>query len=993
MTEERVQRRLAAILAADVVGYSRLMGEDEMGTLNALNLHRAELIHPTVAEHRGRIVKLMGDGALVEFPSVVDAVECAVAVQRGMAERNSDIPDSKRITFRIGINLGDIIIEGDDIYGDGVNVAARLEGEADPGGICISGDAYRQVNGKIDLAFEDLGERALKNIVEPVRAYRWLSKTGATQAETTTAPPPPSDKPTIAVLSFDNLSNDPEQEYFSDGLVEDLITDISKVSGLFIIARNSSFAFKGQAIGAKEIAEKLGVKYVVEGSVRKMGSRLRINAQLIDAATDGHLWAERYDGDLENIFEFQDDIRDQIVAALQVSLTPAEKSETQRHLTDSVEAYELFLRARTEFVKFTPESIAESIRLYQQATDVDPNFAAAYANLSTVLQTSWSMVLPGCEGALERAFESAQRAVEIDPQLSLAHTRLGWVQCFMRQHDAAIASFDRALELSPNDAEAYAYLSHVYNYLGEPERAIELVKTAFRFDPMLPPNVAFHWGEACFQARRYDEALEKLHECLDKAPGFYNARLFLAAALSEMGREEEAVSELQIVRDQIPDEIIRTNVQQQPYRSEEAHARMINGVREAGLPDEILASKADAPLPLPDKPSIAVLPFNNMSNDPEQEYFADGMTEDLITDLSQISGLFVIARNSSFAFKGQSVDIKDVGEKLGVRFVLEGSVRKAGDKIRINAQLIDAGTGGHIWAQRYDGNYEDIFALQDEITAKIVSALEVNLTRQDSDRARHRATVNIDAYDLFLRGRTKFYAMTPAAFIEAGDLFQQAVELDPEFADPYIYLSFLQMVSYIFIIPGFEDGLNTGQTLAEKAVALDDQSGMARTQLGWIQLWLGEHDLGLANLERGVELDPTNAETYAYLAESLNYAGDPERAVDMTRKAQEYDPVLPPNCQFHLGHSYYLLGKFNEAAEVISGALKMAPEFLPGHIILAAAYAELGQIDLAGREIEIVGDLAPNCTVVEVGRLFPHRPPEVKARLLEALGKAGMRQS
>jgi tetratricopeptide (TPR) repeat protein len=354
--------------------------------------------------------------------------------------------------------------------------------------------------------------------------------------------------------------------------------------------------------------------------------------------------------------------------------------------------------------------------------------------------------------------------------------------------------------------------------------------------------------------------------------------------------------------------------------------------------------------------------------------------------------MFVIARNSSFAFKGQSVGIKSVARKLGVRFVLEGSVRKAGDKIRINAQLIDAGSGGHLWAQRYDGNYEDIFALQDEITAKIVSALEVNLTRQDSDRARHRPTVNIDAYDLFLRGRTKFYAMNPEAFMEAGDLFRQAVDLDPEFADLYIYLSFLQLISYLFIIPGFEDGLNTGQTLAEKAVALNDRLGMARTQLGWMQIWLGEHDLGLTNLERGVELDPTNAEGYAYLAEGLNYAGNPERAVEMTRKAQEYDPVLPPNCQFHLGHSYYLLGKFDEAAEVISGALKMAPEFLPGHIILASVYSELGQIDLAGREIEIVGDLAPNYTVAEVDRIFVHRPAAVKARLLETLGNAGMRQ-
>jgi adenylate cyclase len=585
MAEERVQRRLAAILIADVVGYSRLMEADEEGTRARHRSLHAEVIDPNVAADGGRVVKTSGDGTLVEFPSAVDAVRNAVRTQAAIRRHNRDIPEDRRIVYRVGINVGDIIVEGDDIFGDGVNVASRLEGLCAPGEVYISGNVYDHVKDKLPVDFEDLGEQTVKNISNPVRMYRvYDANTGGKPAalvESVSLPPP--DKPSIAVLPFDNLSNDPEQEYFSDGLVEDLITDISKISGLFVIARNSSFAFKGQAVDVKEIADKLGVKHVVEGSVRKMGSRLRISAQLIDAANGGHIWAERYDGDLENIFEFQDDIRDQIVAALQVSLTPAEQTEAQRHLTDSVEAYELFLRARTEFFKFTSDSIAESVRLYEQAIEVDPNFAAAYANLSIVLQTSWSFILPGCENALEQALERAQKAVEIDPQLGLAHTRLGWVQCFMRQHDASIASFERALEMSPNDAEAYAYLSHVYNYLGEPERAIELVKTAFRFDPMLPPNVAFHWGEACFQAKQYDEAIEKLHECLDKAPDFFNGRLILAAALSEMGRKEEAADELAIVRSQLPDENIRKMIRQLPYRSEDAHARLIDGVQRAGM--------------------------------------------------------------------------------------------------------------------------------------------------------------------------------------------------------------------------------------------------------------------------------------------------------------------------------------------------------------------------------------------------------------------------
>ncbi|MCZ6591554.1 MAG: adenylate/guanylate cyclase domain-containing protein, partial [Alphaproteobacteria bacterium] len=318
MAEERVQRRLAAILAADVVGYSRLMGEDETGTLNALKMHRAEFVHPTVAEYRGRIVKLMGDGALVEFPSVVDAVECAVVVQRGMEERNAAIPDSRRITYRIGINLGDVIIDGDDIYGDGVNVAARLEGEADPGGICISGDAYRQVLGKIDFAFEDLGERTLKNIAEPVRIYQWsVGKSAAVGKTQPNQNPPLPDKPSIAVLPFENMSGDPEQEYFSDGITEDIITALSKFRWFFVIARNSTFVYKGQAIDIKQVGSELGVRYVLEGSVRKAGNRVRITAQLIEAETGNHLWAERYDRNLEDIFELQDEITDTISAAVE----------------------------------------------------------------------------------------------------------------------------------------------------------------------------------------------------------------------------------------------------------------------------------------------------------------------------------------------------------------------------------------------------------------------------------------------------------------------------------------------------------------------------------------------------------------------------------------------------------------------------------------------------------------------------------------------------
>ena len=586
MAEERAQRRLAAILAADVVGYSRLMGEDESGTLNALNLHRAELIHPTVAGYRGRIVKLMGDGALVEFPSDVDAVECAVAVQRGMEERNADIPDGKRITFRIGINLGDIIIEGDDIYGDGVNVAARLEAEAESGGICISGDAYRQVLGKIDLAFEDLGERTLKNIAEPIRAYGWHGGTAAAQTENATVPTPQhSDKPSIAVLPFDNMSNDPEQEYFSDGLVEDLTTDISKISGLFVIARNSSFAFKGQAIDIKEIAQKLGVKHVVEGSVRKMGSRLRINAQLIDAATGGHIWAERYDGDVENIFEFQDDIRDQIVSALQVNLTPTDKALAVRKPTDSAEAYDLFLKGRASYYRYTPDNMLEAKNYFEKAIEVDPNYAVAYSYLSYALLSGWAFLFPGFDDVFDRAKELAEKGVALDGMSPLTNMRLGWLQVWTGLHDQAEVNFEKAVELAPDNAEILATYAQVLNWCGQPERSLQMMDKVFSIDTFAPPSWEFHVGSSYFLMGQYDKALNRLKLAVERAPSFIPAYEILTCLYVELGQLEEARDAVKTILDISPKFTISHAAAVMCHKSEEHRHRFVDGFREAGLPE------------------------------------------------------------------------------------------------------------------------------------------------------------------------------------------------------------------------------------------------------------------------------------------------------------------------------------------------------------------------------------------------------------------------
>ena len=587
MAEERVQRRLAAILAADMVGYSRLMEADETGTITRQKAHRAELIDPEIATHGGRIVKTTGDGMLVEFPSVVDATECAVAIQRAIAEREAEIGAERRIQYRIGINLGDIVIDGDDILGDGVNIAARLEGLAEPGGVCLSDMVHQSVVGKLDVAFEDLGEQQVKNIAKPVRVYSVLLGPGADampQSRTADALPA-RDKPSIAVLPFDNMSGDPEQEYFSDGMSEDLITDISNISGLFVIARNSSFAFKGQAIDVKEVAAKLGVKHILEGSVRKMGTKLRINAQLIDAATGGHIWAQRFDGDMEDIFEFQDAIREQIVSALQVSLTPTDKKLTERKPTDSAAAYDLFLKGRASYHRYTPEDLNEAINCLEEAIEIDPNFADAYGYLSYCHIWGWAVMLPGFDDPLERANELAEKGVALDGASAIALSRLSWIQIFLRRHDQAIANLEKAIALAPNNADVNATFGQVLNYCGNPERALKMMEKAFSIEMFVPPNWEYQVGCSHLLLRRYDEALVRFNRAIERAPKFAPAYLHLAWACVELDRLDDANDAIKAVLEIVPQYTLIEVARIFPYRIDEDRNRYLDNLRKAGLPE------------------------------------------------------------------------------------------------------------------------------------------------------------------------------------------------------------------------------------------------------------------------------------------------------------------------------------------------------------------------------------------------------------------------
>jgi adenylate cyclase len=590
MAEERVNRKLAAILAADVVGYSRLMAADEAGTLNALKRHRETVFDPAVAGHNGRIVKLIGDGTIVEFASVVDAVNCALSIQRSAALPPDQNGAPSVIVLRIGINLGDVIIEADDIYGDGVNIAARLEPVSEPGGICISSIVNESIGNRVDVRFQDGGEVSVKNIDRPIRIWRWHPGMAATAAGPT---PKPAAKPepkaataSIAILPFTNMSGDPEQEYFSDGISEDIITDLSKIAGLTVIARNSSFTYKGRAVDVRDVGRELGVASVLEGSIRRAGQRVRITAQLIDAANGAHLWADRYDRDLTDIFEVQDDVTHRIVDALKVTLSPAEKAQRSEPKAADMEAYEVALRAREVLLGPTKnrETFDQARKLFFRALELDPDMAKAYAGLAFTYmfdyQNRWS---DNPDASLERAKEYAERAIEKDPKEALAHAVAAVAATFGRDIDRARQEIEIALSLNPNMAMAYNIQGGTCIYLGQPEEAIPLIERAMRLDPATNQQFLHFLGMANLLAGRYETAAAALRERIRLVPNTDFSRSLLASALGYLGETEEARRVWQELKEINPKYSFEEHLGRLPFKNHADGQRMAEGLKLAGL--------------------------------------------------------------------------------------------------------------------------------------------------------------------------------------------------------------------------------------------------------------------------------------------------------------------------------------------------------------------------------------------------------------------------
>ena len=1039
-----MERRLAAIMATDVVGYSRLIRADEEGTITALKALRANLIDPKIAEHHGRIVKLMGDGMLAEFASVVDAVRAAVETQAAVTEHNAGLPENKRIEFRVGINLGDVVIDGDDIQGDGVNVAARLEGLAEAGSICISGSVYDQVRDRLDLAFEDMGEQEVKNIARPVRAYRvlpegvagsepepatrrgmsatqmivsaavvvlvvaglvlgfwqpWKPDVAPASLEQMVFPLPK--KPSVAVLPFDNLTGDPDQDYVADGMTETIISTLSRIPDLFVIARNSSFTYKGKAVKVQQVAEELGVRYVLEGSVQRAGEEVRITVQLIDALKGHHLWSETYDRQSEDLFDLQDDIALNTTIALQVKLTTGEEARMLSRTTSNVRAWTLYQQALSNFFKFSAEGNRAARKSAEMALAEDLEFADAIIIVGfTHLVDARSGYSQAPKDSLNLAIEYAEKARSLADDAPNLYNLMQSIYRYQREFDKAVVAGEKAIELSPNSAISLLATAMTTNLAGQFDRSIELAQMAIRQSPHHRSTGLIWLSRSLWFEREYSKAIDAATEGLDRAESPIIAAthlLNLAIAFVETGEMDRARQAVSGALQKVPQLNLSFLKSGFGYKKESDWQRFASALRSAGLPER-------SPLALPDKPSIAVLPFTNMSGDPEQEYFADGMSEDLITDLSKISGLFVIARNSSFAYKGKTVDVKQVSRELGVRYVLEGSVRRAGDQVRINAQLIDATTGGHLWADRYDGSMSDVFALQDKVAGSIVTALALNLTA--GENAKPKGTDNAAAYDAFLKGWEHYRLDTPEQYAKALRFFGEATELDPGYDRAWAAMASIYWKAYR---QDWAAVLATGSTEARsKAFKLIAKASEKPTLLAYqvasqMAVWRGKFDEAIEAAEQALALDPNDADSQVVLAEALIYGGEPERAQVLIESARRHDPHSEARYAYFQGLAEFGRDQFEAAATSFRRTLELNPvlwnpegrlgnTYCQPCVVLIAAYGHLGKIDDAQVLIEKIKKEWAGFSIASEYFLWPYKTDTDMKRFTDGLLKAGVEE-
>jgi len=734
----------------------------------------------------------------------------------------------------------------------------------------------------------------------------------------------------------------------------------------------------------------LGVQYVLEGSAQKVGDKVRITAQLIDATTGHHIWAERYDRDLKDMFALQDEITLKIVTALQVKLTEGEQARMWEKETRNLEAYEKLMQSYKYALLETKEGNARARQLAKEALALDPKYRCAYRMLG------WTTVIDVLRGwskspkqSLVQAEKFLNQALAIDESDGHTRAHLCGLYTFTGRYEKAIAEGERAIALAPNDSRAYCSYAESLNAAGRSQEAISAVNKAIRLDPIPRYFCSQLLGSAYRSVGQYEKAITALRKAVKLAPNppaSFWARLNLAASYSSLGREEEARAEVAEILKIAPKSSLEYMATKSTYYKNRADLeRLIAALRKAGLPEK-------PPLPLPDKPSIAVLPFANISGDPKEDYLSDGITEQIITALSKTPKLFVIARNSVFTYKGKPVKVQQVSKDLGVRYVLEGSVQKSRDRIRITAQLIDAKTGNHLWAEKFDRDLKDIFALQDEITMKIITALQVKLTEGEQARLHGKGTDNLEAYLKFLQGRGYLLDVNKESNVLARQMIDEAIALDPQYPAAYIMLARIHLVDTLL---GWSNSprqsMARATELAQKAIALDDSFPSAHDLLGWLYTMKRQHEKGIAEAERELALNPNFADSYFWLGMILHYAGRYEEAIPLLKKAIRLNPIPPSNYFFILGNAYQLLGRYEESIAAYKKSLHRNRDHLYSHLRLAATYSLVGREEEGRAEVAEVLRIDPKFSLENLAKKVPYKIKADKERFIDALRKAGLK--
>jgi len=1027
MAEEEVTRRLAAIMSADMVAYSRLMETDERGTIDRQKAHRQELIDPTIADFHGRIVKTTGDGMLVEFPSVVEAVDCAMTIQQAMGAREDGVADERRIQYRIGINLGDIVIDGDDIFGDGVNIAARLEGLADPGGVCISRAARDQIRDKLDYTLDDLGEIEVKNIARPVRAFRVLREGEAATGPRREAggwrkfavaavvllvvaigggywwwhqpdfePADPTqyafklpEKPSIAVLPFDNLTGDKAQDYIGDGLSESIIAALATEPRLFVIARNSSFTYKGKATKVQQVAEELGVKYVLEGSVQRSGERIRVTAQLVNALDGKHIWSERYDRESIDLFKVHDEIIGEIFLGVGFELTRGERVNWEREISGDFESYRLYIQGLGQFHTWSKKGHKAAENMWSALLRRKPNTFIANHRMGWIHWQKMSMGISKDrkkDFALARQYAEKSIAIKQNPN---AYVLLASLDTFKRKHNSAIKNIDRALELAPANPPANITGGWIKTASGQPTEGVELFKLGMRYDPYYPTYAAYSLVFGLMHLGKHDEA-KKIAEGLLASKDVADVRthpaaLRLLTAIAvfqdDLDMARGYANSLMELKPEFSISKFKRRVAY--YKNKTFTTRYLDALRKAGLPE-------NPPLKLPSKPSIAVLPFDNLSGDKDQEFLADGLSETITSALAMIPELFVIARNSSFTYKGKATKVQQIARELGVRYVLEGSLQKAGDSLRVTAQLIDAANGHHLWSDRYDRKSTDLFALQDDIALRIMSALQVELTDGEKARLSVGGTTSLRAWGLAVKGRAAFLKFKQTDNARARNLFQQAIDLDPKFIWGWRGIGWTHALDARRLWgESYDVSLRLAKEATSRAFEINPNDSEVHALLGNIHMLQGEFDAAIANGKKAIALAPNIADNYGVLAMTTHYVGDFKETIALSKKAMRLHPIHPAWYLYRLGNTQMLAGDYKNAIPTIKEYLKRN-RTIRGELGLATAYSMAGQTEKAKEIVKKLLVEKPSLSLKYAEKIHRFKDTKHLDRVLSALRDAGV---